>query len=122
MMGDADLFIMGRSGGSNTLSSEVARLSPLPPMRSTPVAVRKGDTVFGEKRIDLIKIDVEGLEFSVLKGFERLIRKDNPLLLIEIWPEKRLEVERLLKELAYDVWFAFPKYPDMAVCKSTALN
>jgi len=35
------------------------------------------------KNADVIKIDVEGAEFIVLKGAERLLKKDKPVLIIE---------------------------------------
>lgn len=35
------------------------------------------------KPFDFVKIDVEGAEYSVLRGGEKLIRRDRPLLLIE---------------------------------------
>ena len=38
-------------------------------------------------QIDFIKIDVEGFELNVIKGFKNLINKYKPILLIEI--EKR---------------------------------
>ena len=34
--------------------------------------------------VDLLKIDVEGMEMSVLAGAERLIRQSRPLIYIEI--------------------------------------
>lgn len=39
-------------------------------------------------KIDLIKIDVEGCEYNALKGMEKLIRKEKPLMLIEIVDER----------------------------------
>jgi FkbM family methyltransferase len=61
-------------------------------------------------RIDLIKIDVEGFEYNVLKGASDVLKKYRPLLYIEL-SEKNLnqqgssasEVVRLLNELSYDV-------------------
>src|SRR5262249_31934393 len=53
------------------------------------VPIRSLDEVFagelrpGEK-LDLVQIDVEGAEFEVLKGLERTIARDRPLLLIEL--------------------------------------
>ena len=38
------------------------------------------------KSIDIVKIDVEGAEYDVLKGFEKLLRKHKPLLKIEFSP------------------------------------
>ncbi len=42
------------------------------------------DGYFGEKdRVSLLKIDVEGAEFAVLKGAERILRQHAPLLVFE---------------------------------------
>ncbi|HSV98640.1 MAG TPA: FkbM family methyltransferase [Sedimentisphaerales bacterium] len=35
--------------------------------------------------VDIVKLDVDGNEFSVLKGAERLLRNCSPLLFIEVW-------------------------------------
>lgn len=40
---------------------------------------------FNFDRVDMIKIDVEGLEFDVLKGAEKTIQKFNPYLFIEAY-------------------------------------
>jgi FkbM family methyltransferase len=48
------------------------------------VATKKMDTVIPEGvRIDFIKIDVEGGEFHVLKGAERIISSYHPLIIFE---------------------------------------
>ncbi len=38
-------------------------------------------------KISVIKIDVEGMEYKVLKGAEKLLIKHKPTLIIEIWNE-----------------------------------
>lgn len=40
-------------------------------------------------KINLMKIDVEGHEFKVLKGGEKLINKYRPVIIMESWPRKR---------------------------------
>lgn len=40
-----------------------------------------------DKKIDLIKIDVDGWDFETLKGCERIIKKDNPLICLELVEE-----------------------------------
>ena len=44
------------------------------------------------KKLDLVKIDVEGAELSVLMGMEKVIKKYHPHLLIEIHPRQLKEV------------------------------
>lgn len=41
------------------------------------------DAILSEEKVDLLKIDVEGYEFEVLKGAEQIIRKDHPAIIIE---------------------------------------
>ena len=49
-----------------------------------PVPLVSLDDYFGEKeKITLLKIDVEGAEFGVLKGAERILRQHGPLLVFE---------------------------------------
>lgn len=40
------------------------------------------DEVFGETKISMIKIDVEGFELEVLKGAERILSSENPPILV----------------------------------------
>lgn len=62
------------------------------------------DTVVGElgiKRVDLIKIDVEGAELSILKGAEKTIGQFRPSLTIAAYhyPEEVDEICALLKRI-----------------------
>jgi FkbM family methyltransferase len=41
------------------------------------------DDVFAGTKLDLIKIDVEGHEMSVLKGARRLLKRDRPTVMLE---------------------------------------
>lgn len=41
------------------------------------------DAILSEEKVDLLKIDVEGYEFEVLKGAEEIIRKDHPAIILE---------------------------------------
>lgn len=59
------------------------------------------------KKIDFIKIDVEGFEYFVLKGMQKTLKKNNPILLIEI--EKRhnksfMKTFKLLNNLGYKTY------------------
>ena len=48
------------------------------------------DQIFPEKTgIKLLKIDVEGNEFALLYGAEKLIERNRPHILIEVWRHKR---------------------------------
>jgi FkbM family methyltransferase len=41
-----------------------------------------------KRRVSLVKIDVEGMETDVLEGMIEQIRRDRPVILIEIWGHK----------------------------------
>jgi hypothetical protein len=44
------------------------------------------DAMVGDRRVDMIKIDVEGAEGRVLKGAEKVLGRDHPMLLMEFSP------------------------------------
>lgn len=48
--------------------------------------------------VRLIKIDAEGHEFSVLKGMQKILLRDHPILIVEA---PRIEVWKLLESLSY---------------------
>lgn len=63
------------------------RISPLNGYGSTEVNIERLDDVEEIRawpRIDLIKIDVEGYELNVLMGAEGILRREKPVLFIEI--------------------------------------
>jgi len=68
-------------------------------------------------KIALIKIDVEGFEFDVLKGAKELILQNKPVLLIECANEEIIyETIRFLKEFAYDPIVSFGATPMLVFC------
>jgi FkbM family methyltransferase len=55
-----------------------------------------------KKRITALKIDVENFEYSVLKGSEQLIQKNNPIIYCELWDnENRKKCISLLNNIGY---------------------
>lgn len=61
------------------------------------------DQHLGSKhRFDLIKIDVEGYELEALKGLTRILRRDRPRLVVEVWKKTSAQVLKLLENLSYD--------------------
>jgi len=71
-----------------------------------------GDKILKNKKIDLIKIDVEGYEIEVIKGLKKTIIKNFPVLLIEI--EKRHNSFFLLifQQLRSNGYFVFYQKKD----------
>jgi FkbM family methyltransferase len=54
-------------------------------------------------RVDLIKIDVEGMELETLEGARNLLSKHKPVLIIEIIKSDRASIGMLLASLGYEV-------------------
>ena len=52
-------------------------------------------------KIDFLKMDVEGFEKSVLNGAKRILKKNHPVLYIEIFDTNYAEVLHLLEEIGY---------------------
>lgn len=60
------------------------------------VRCTKADDIVEElqlQRVDFIKIDVEGLEFNVLRGAEKIIEKYHPIIFCEIYQGKASNLE-----------------------------
>ena len=70
------------------------------------------DNLFAnDTKIDLIKIDVEGAEFEVLKGAVEIIRRNHPIILVEHGPTEdttdaslTLELFSLVIQLGYSIY------------------
>lgn len=71
------------------------------------VEVRKLDNVLQElniKKINLIKIDVEGFEPEVLKGATQTLQKQHPKIIFEaLTPQKLKENQKILKQYNYKI-------------------
>ncbi len=55
---------------------------------SIPI-VKLDDFLKPKRRVSVVKIDVEGMEEQVLEGMSRLIEKDRPVILMEVWSHKK---------------------------------
>ncbi len=55
------------------------------------------------KRIDLIKIDAEGMEDKVLLGFKKLIEKYKPFMIVEIHPGELKDVRQIIENMNYQL-------------------
>lgn len=112
--GQAELLVAeDERGGHNTLGASFghARTSPA---GSESVPVVKLDSFVareGLDRVDVIKIDIEGGEYSALRGAEATLARWHPALILEVVPAS-LEVggrtaralERLLREHGYHAY------------------
>lgn len=71
---------------------------------SIPVLLVELDNVVFKRRVQFIKIDVEGMEELVLKGATKLIKRDRPLIYFEVLEIGRLEpIRLLLSGLGYEL-------------------
>lgn len=72
---------------------------------SYKIRTRALDNVLNEtgiEKVDIIKIDVEGAELEVLKGLNMTLKKENPLIIIEVHPLKNKEkIVEYLNDLGY---------------------
>ena len=78
------------------------------------VELKKLDDFKLQSATGLIKIDVEGHELDVIKGAEQLIKKEKPVLIVEIeqrhhrQPVKEI-VDDLCEVFGYDAYYFLPK-------------
>tara|TARA_B100001115_G_C15751912_1_gene367749 strand:+ start:89 stop:859 length:771 start_codon:yes stop_codon:yes gene_type:complete len=61
--------------------------------------VKKIDT-----KIDLVKIDVNGHEFSVIQGLKHVIKRDKPVVIVETGDDIK-DIERYLKNFGFKKYF-----------------
>lgn len=73
--------------------------------------IDEDENVFSD--VEIIKIDVEGLELEVLRSLKEIINKERPLILIEILPvynssnkgrfDRQNQIEELFSDINYDI-------------------
>lgn len=70
------------------------------------------DNIAFKRRVQFIKIDVEGMEEAVLAGAAKLIERDRPLIYFELLEIDRLKVAReMLTKLGYELrWLTSQAY------------
>ena len=95
-----------RSRGSNSVIRRKGEILE----RTESVHLEKLDhTVaeWGARRVDVLKIDTEGVELSVLKGGLESLRRSRPKIVLEThpWGEPASEILSFLKELDYKVTY-----------------
>jgi FkbM family methyltransferase len=74
-----------------------------------PIAVARLDNLV-RSRIDLLKIDVEGMAADVLEGATRLIERSFPLLFIEVMESEHTRIAAWLQTHGYQIARVFPMY------------
>ena len=71
-----------------------------------------GNTFFEERKLSLIKIDIQGYEIFALKGAKNIIAKHKPIILCEVISESgnnETIIKNFLKDLGYSLKASFKK-------------
>lgn len=70
------------------------------------VPVTTVDRIVGKRRVSVMKVDVEGWEREVVLGAQMVLRRDQPILYLEVSDARR---ERDLRQLLNDLGYHFAK-------------
>lgn len=74
------------------------------------VEVKKPSALFGNlDKVDYIKCDIEGYENHVIPGFMGIIRRDRPIIQIEVEPANRKLINDILTEEGYFAYMPVKK-------------
>lgn len=107
--GHAEFFhVKNRIPSSSSLSQRfMTSIVPSDQLTSSPVEVTQIDDFVDANGlvVDLIKLDTETTEDSVLQGAVRTLSRDHPLIVCEVLEQAiGREIERILRPLGYE-WF-----------------
>jgi len=111
----SDLYIGDEKTGDGT-HSLIKKTNNKVEIQKTQV--RKLDNILNDlkiKRVDFIKIDVEGTETDVLKGATKTLEKSHPKIIFEAWDKSYLKrIKEILdkfnykiKKINYENYFAY---------------
>jgi len=79
------------------------------PDGNRPIQMVRFDDVYPYDQLDLLKIDVEGMERDVLEGARASIKRFQPLLYVENdQPQKSPELIQWLFDVGYRLWWHIP--------------
>jgi FkbM family methyltransferase len=74
------------------------------------ISLVPGDSLFAHRKIDFIKMDVEGLELHALKGLERTIANSRPKMFVEVDNNNRDGFAAWCGEHNYRIEESFRRY------------
>lgn len=103
--GELPLF-EGNATGLHSMKTDMGR-------GRNKVRVEAVDAIVKElrlKRVDWIKIDVEGAEWEVLCGLVKTLDQYKPKLIIEIFHENQRKIKKLMESHGYDLIKISPKF------------
>lgn len=105
-----------KTGGMVVANKSNTGMTKVEPNAPGDIEIRTLDEVVlnNVKRIDVLKIDVEGMEVELLKGAVQAISRYKPLIYVEAFENERLrEIIKLLAPMGYrvaDVFNSTPTY------------
>jgi FkbM family methyltransferase len=95
---DAKLALYtGNDSAKNSIKTDLGKGSQKVQARALDNVLRENSV----EKVDLIKIDVEGAEYDVLKGLEETLEQDSPVLMVELLKKDEKKVLQLMKGLQY---------------------
>lgn len=112
---------LGRAGGQASMETPEHnlggnRLNPDDP--DGVIEIRTGDSVLAGRKIDFLKVDVEGMEMAVLDGLAETIRRCRPPIFIEVLDEATRALEQWSAANGYRIAETYRRY---ATCKNFML-
>lgn len=115
---NVDLSLLGLCVSNSSDQLAQAHTSPPNNLGGTSFEVIKSgeinticlnDALRGRK-VDLIKVDVEGMEVDVLNGAKEVIEREQPVICIEVTEDTRKSCFVIMEELNYSVHKVFHMY------------
>lgn len=100
---DIDIYIDPKKLSGSSINSSVSNNY----MEKKRIHISTVDNEYNDKKIGLIKMDVEGAEYAVIKGAMETIKRDKPVLLISIYHTGKdfFEIAPLLRSNVPDYLF-----------------
>ena len=103
---DIDYSQDGNFGGMSLAAAACPESDPRPKYR---VGMVRLDDFYDQHRLDLIKVDVQGMEVDVLRGAAGLVRRHKPIIYTENdEAQKSPELIRLIRSYGYRCYWHFP--------------
>jgi FkbM family methyltransferase len=81
-IGESEFNICKKHRGLNTLGEKLKRFTEEESFKIN-VNLNTLDNIFEQNKVDLIKIDTEGAEYSILQGAKSLLKNSRPKILLE---------------------------------------
>jgi FkbM family methyltransferase len=82
--------------------------------RFDPVPIVPGDKFFADKKIDFIKMDIEGMEMVAFEGLKQCIAKNRPNIFVEVSIENMEDFHKWMDDNKYK--FVYEKLEPQIFC------